>query len=301
MRDLEHSAETTRLSMTPPLEITMQDDHTCPTSIIRKAIQRALEIHGYFSNEDGRKSKEDKIDLQCALVEQLGPESCERELAVEFHEAGIPPPTPPTHLAPAKDVCQATGANRKIDILWRVNGCLVAIELKLRRVTRWSGSFSDGAILRPRKPVDTYGYLFLKDLHRLERLAAAHSSLGRAIPDRRFAVFLSNDPYEFEGRVPHDSLALYPRQLHSGHLAQFNHTNRVSGRPTSENTLWISYPPFHLSSAYHIDWITLDDDVSRFRSSTISIASYPASHLLIVEAMPQYPPTRIPATIMTMS
>ncbi len=266
----------------------MHDSDSDPRHAIEAAIQRALQTHGYFSNEDGRKCKEDKIDLQLALVKELGADSCERELPAMFCAPGIQPTAPPSHLGRAKDVCAKRGKSRRLDILMRFNGSLIAIELKLRRVTKWSGHYESGDSLYPREPVDTYGYEFLKDLHRLERLTSVKSKHGKVIPDRRFAVFLSNDPYEFEGQVPHDNLALYARQLKPGHLAQFSHTSRRTGRPTSENTLWKDYPPFHLCSGYAINWIELDDDVSRFHpSATSKNQSYPSSRLLIVEAIPQ--------------
>ena len=170
-----------------------------------------------------------------------------------------------------------------MDILWRPGHESVAVELKLRRITGWTGTYVDGATLLPRQPVDTYGYYFLKDLHRLERLVSLASSQGEMVPDRRFALFLSNDPYEYEGRVPHDALALYERTIKSSHRVQYNATNRVAGRPTSENTLWRDYPPFYLRGEYPIQWIEMQDDVTRFRPSASTTGKYPPSRLLLVE------------------
>ena len=254
---------------------------------LNSALRKALDIHGYFSNEDGRACEEDKIDLQTALVEQLGSTDCERELAARFSAAAMPPPDPPTHMGSAKDVCASRGRSRRVDILWSVGNESVAVELKLRRITGWDGTYENGEVLVPRKTVDTYGYFFLKDLHRLERLESVATRSGERAPDRRFAMFLSNDPYEFEGRVPHDNLALSELTLSPGQLVQFNLVNKVTGRPTSENTLWRDYPPFCLSGAYDIAWTELHDDVTRFRPSPTTGFEYPPSRLLLLEVLRQ--------------
>lgn len=109
--------------------------------LLTDAVRRCLDVHGYFSNEDGRRAKEDKIDLQSALVEQLGASNCERELAATFASAARPPPSPPEHMGPAKDVCAVKGPSRRVDLLWHDDQETVAIELKLRRITEWSGTY----------------------------------------------------------------------------------------------------------------------------------------------------------------
>jgi hypothetical protein len=161
------------------------------------------------------------------------------------------------------------------------------MEVKLRRITNWSGTYKDGSVLQPRKRVDTYGYEVLKDVHRLERLSSVSSAAGKVVPTDRFVLFVSNDPYEYEAKIPHADLKLAEgRGLEPGHLAQFNQS-RPNGRPTSPNTLWRDYPPFRLSGRYRLTWIDLCDDVTRFTPTPPTSVDYPSSRLLLIQVHPQ--------------
>ncbi len=251
------------------------------------AVEAALARHGYFSNEDGRKCAEDKIDLQSALVEALGRDSCERELPATFAQAKLQPPAPPASFGLAKDVCSKGGRHRRLDILWRNGDQTVAVEVKLRRITNWHGTFEDGETLYPRDPVDAYGYEVLKDIHRLERLTSVTSAAGEITPTARFVLYLTNDPYEYEARVNHINYKLTEgRELESGHLAQFNLT-KSNGEPTSRNTLWRDYPPFKLAGDYSLKWTNVEDDVSRFMPRPPTKVSFLSSRLLSLRVDPQ--------------
>lgn len=247
--------------------------------------RRALDAHGCFATEDGRAHDEVRISLQDALEEALPPDlTCERELPITFAGSLLAPPEPPSEIGAAKDVCARGTRDRRLDMLLRRGSETIALEVKHRRMTEWSGRFCDGSALLPRKKVDTYGYYFLKDLHRLERLLHVETTSGPCVPSRRFAMFLSNDPYEFDGQVPHDALKLTRRSLERGHTVQYNRF-KPSGKPTSPNTLWISYPPFCLAGSYEMSWQDLQDDVSRFESTIAGQPPFPTSRLLLVEVL----------------
>jgi hypothetical protein len=117
--------------------------------------------------------------FQVAFSDAVG--RSERELRAAFAPPACPPRRPPQaaidDLASRKKPIRLPPEGRdpcaraaKLDVVWHSPDGPVPIELKYR--TQWNA--------------DTYGYMFLKDLHRLERMIAAggHSPLSEA----RFAV-----------------------------------------------------------------------------------------------------------------
>jgi hypothetical protein len=248
------------------------------------ASRRALTAHGWFGYEDRRGRIVDQITLREALCMELADMRPVTGLPVRFSRSAIQPPAPPAGI-PSIDVCDKGRGTRRCDLLLRSGESTAVIELKYRRHTRWSGTYVGSAVPQ-QTPVDTYGYYYLKDLHRLERLERVDSSDGPIRPTHRYALFISNDPFEYEGQVPHDALSLRDRTLPAGSVVQYNaHTAR--GKPTSPKTLWRDYPPFCLANAYRIEWQDLRDDVSRFLPSVGVSKQYPGSKILLQRVLPR--------------
>jgi hypothetical protein len=181
----------------------------------------------------------DEAAFQAALAAALG--SMERELRATFaapmHPARKPPAaaiaalgcgSPPKVLAPeGKDPCARAA---KLDLLWRRGTEAIPIELKY---------------VTARKS-DVYGYAFLKDLHRLERITGAGACASLAA--LRFCVFVTTEPVYWIGRRPEPA----PFWLTEGRRIAARHW--VQYDQQSPDTLWYSYPPFHLANSYEFRW-----------------------------------------------
>lgn len=173
--------------------------------------------------------------FQNAFAAALG--DCERELRAVFAPAAHPPRRPPqsaldelerrkTPVPPeGRDPCARAA---KLDVLW-TNGA-VPIELKYR--TLWNA--------------DTYGYMFLKDLHRLERMIAAGSHTK--LSDKRFAIFVTTEAVYWKGERPEPE----PFWLSDGR--RIGPRYWVQYDQKSPDTLWYRYPPFFLSNSYEFTW-----------------------------------------------
>lgn len=204
----------------------------------------------------GGKRFADEDQFQAALAKQLG--SVERELRANFaaprHPAKRPPlsaiaalkeKSPEKVLPPeGKDPCARAA---KLDLLWHRGGEAVPLELKY--VTE--------------RKSDVYGYQFLKDLHRLERMTAAgrHTRLA----SQRFSVFVTTEEVYWIGKRPEPK----PFWLTDG--SRIGPKHWVQYDQPSPDTLWYSYPPFHLANAYEFRW----EDLGR------------AGRCLLVEVAPQ--------------
>lgn len=180
----------------------------------------------------------DEGELQRRLVAALG--TCDIELRMQFDDAvfkGLPPP--PKAIAECaakgkpidpdgKDAC--SGHLRKLDILWHVDDLHVPVELK---------------IVTARKS-DVYGYQFLKDLHRLERLRTA---AGRDdLTETRFAIFATSEALYWKDAPPEP----VPFRLFDGRTLPTRYW--VQYDQPSARTRWLDYPPFHLANSYRFDW-----------------------------------------------
>lgn len=177
--------------------------------------------------------------FQVAFADAVGP--CERELRAGFAPAAHPPRRPPQaaidelarrktpiRLAPeGRDPCARAA---KLDVLWKSMAGTVPIELKYR--TQWNA--------------DTYGYMFLKDLHRLERMTTA----GRHTlsSDGRFAIFVTTESVYWKGERPEPA----PFWLTDGR--RIGPRYWVQYDQQSPDTLWYRYPPFFLANSYEFRW-----------------------------------------------
>jgi hypothetical protein len=200
---------------------------------LARAVARACRQITMFGGEN---------DLQVALVESLG--DSERELVAAFdppkHLPRRPPPSAiedlsrrsPSRRVPqeGRDPCARAA---RVDILWNTPVGKVPIELKFCA----------------RRKADVYGYQFLKDLHRLERLIAAggYSSISAD----RFAVFVTREPVYWEGRRPE------PEPFWLTHGRRIGPRYWVQYDQQSADTLWYSYPPFYIAGAYQFGWLDL--------------------------------------------
>ena len=93
---------------------------------------------------------------------------------------------------------------------------------------------------------DVYGYPFLKDLHRLERLRAlaGHGDLS----ETRFAIFATSEALYWTYGPPQPvAFRLFDgRSTPAGFWVQYDQP--------SARTRWFDYPPFHLANAYRFEW-----------------------------------------------
>ena len=197
---------------------------------LHAALRRIFDTTTTFESEDA---------FQAAFADAVGPS--ERELRASFappmHPARRPPQAAiedlasrkkPIRIPPeGKDPCARAA---KLDVLWMSGDGPVPIELKYR--THWNA--------------DTYGYMFLKDLHRLERITAAgkHTQLS----NQRFAIFVTTEPVYWKGERPEPEpfWLTEGRRIGPRYWAQYDQQ--------SPDTLWYRYPPFYLANAYEFRW-----------------------------------------------
>jgi hypothetical protein len=173
--------------------------------------------------------------FQEALAAQLG--GAPRELLMTFDPPPISPQLPSVEdiaycaernrkLSPAgKDPCD--GRSRKLDILWN------DIPIELKSVVEVKA--------------DVYGYYFLKDVHRLERLSGV--ATGESLSITRYSIFVSGASTCWE---PINSTApqVYDKKvLESGHWVQYEQPSAL--------TRWLDYPPFYLAGRYQLNWTPL--------------------------------------------
>ena len=176
-------------------------------------------------------------DFQVALAAALG--GADRELLMTFDHPPIPAQRPSaedvafcaernkTLVPEGKDPCD--GRSRKLDILWND----VPIELKSATKVK----------------ADVCGYLFLKDIHRLERLSSV--AIGAAVADTRFAVYVSSDPDLWSRKWSNAPDIRDGRVLEPGHWVQYEQQ--------SPRTRWFDYPPFYLAGRYKLEWMPLSN------------------------------------------
>jgi len=200
----------------------MQDD------LIMAAVRAAFSQLG----EDA-----DEAAFQKAVAKELG--SAERELRLTFAPAAVPLRRPPPEaiamladegkqLAPeGKDPCSRAA---KLDVLWDHEGLHIPIELKFRL----------------HRNSDTYGYMFLKDLHRLERVVKAGQH--ELLSETRYSIFVTRESVYWEGRRPEPQ----PFWLRDGSSTEKGQWFQYD--QTSADTLWWRYPPFHLANTYTFRW-----------------------------------------------
>jgi hypothetical protein len=134
----------------------------------------------------------------------------------------------PIHLHPdGRDPCSDAA---KLDILWSSPAGPVPIELKY---------------VAARKS-DVYGYAFLKDLHRLERITEA----GRHSPvsERRFAIFATTESVYWRGGRPEPE----PFWLTDG--SKRKRREWIQYDQPAAHTRWYGYPPFYLANEYEFAW-----------------------------------------------
>jgi hypothetical protein len=192
--------------------------------------------------------------FQVAFAERLG--NCHRELKMHLAAPALKPRRPSAQdideclrkgkrlPVTGRDPCE--GSRRKLDVLWHSSEGHIPIELKFR--VKWN--------------VDTYGYEFLKDLHRLERLTGIEGPWSPAA--QRFAIFVTNiGDYWDSGRTREPE----PFRLRDG-------TSRPGGywvqyNQPSAATRWFDYPPFYLANTYTFHW----RDLSRqFKALVVPVA-----------------------------
>ena len=187
----------------------------------------------------GRPIFSDEADFHNLFACELPESSC--NVSTSFAPPRIPPlrptfadieecqrkgkPLPPK----GKDPCR--GKRTALDVLWHRNGYHIPIELKYR--PHWNS--------------DVYGYGFLKDLHRLERL---QRPIGQWKPTKhRYAVFLTPVPdYWTTGpsREPEPFRLTEGRSIPAGYWVQYNQSSAA--------TRWYDYPPFFLCNSYTLLW-----------------------------------------------
>lgn len=186
---------------------------------------------------------DDEDHSQTAFVAKLG--DSERELRATFapprHPQRRPPQSaidelarrePPVRIGlEGRDPCAKAA---RMDVLWHAPFGLVPIELKYVKA----------------RSSDVYGYQFLKDLHRLERMVAAgrHQKLS----DRRFAIFATNEPVYWKGGRPE------PEPFWRTDGSRRSERTWIQYDQSSAHTLWYGYPPFYLANSYEFAWHDLD-------------------------------------------
>lgn len=136
-----------------------------------------------------------------------------------------------------RDVLGNDGKER-LDLLLDRDGDHFAIEIKCKH-----------------GDIDPYGYEFLRDLHKLERLAVVESrkrDVQRVPSDERFAAFLTTSA---DMRRAHP--AKNCPQLCDG--SSIEGPQRIQFAQTSELTNWYDYAPFILANRYELVWEELGD------------------------------------------
>jgi hypothetical protein len=243
-----------------------------------EATREAIEACGFFESE---------ADLRNSVATQLGADACETELHIDaFVSPRYPAPEPPPCVRECGDVCKRSRATRRLDLLWTTgNGERAAVEFKYQRARLWRGTYVDGRVLDGKGWADDAGYKFLKDVHRLERMVSVRARAGSVVPDHRFSLLMSNEPYDFEGYGIHDGFCLRARRFPAGHTVEYNE-RKPNGELTSLVTRWDTYRPFRLGSDCDIAWLDLGDDVSRFTAARGTRIPYPTARLLLVQVTP---------------
>lgn len=194
--------------------------------------------------------------FQAAFADALG--DSQRELRASFDPPACPPRRPPQAaiddlagrrkpvvIPPeGRDPCARAA---KLDVLWSSPVGPVPIELKYRN--QWNA--------------DTYGYMFFKDLHRLERMVGAGDHRPLAVP--RYAIFVTTEAIYWKGERPEPApfWLTEGRRIGPRYWAQYDQQ--------SPDTLWYRYPPFYLANTYEFGW----RDLGR------------AGRYLLVRVMPQ--------------
>lgn len=246
------------------------------------------------------------LDGEDALKERLAGclTTSRRELRMHFHPAAVPSDPPPKSAIsfcrsyesekypdgielPANgwDACMSkrplgdgsfAPAKRRLDILWDREGQHIALELKYR--AKWTG--------------DTYGYDFLKDLHRLERLREAedrHSGTRRGPTPIRVAIFVSAISNYWTGQKEPETFHL--KGFREGRCAMVQypkHRKRPLG-PTSPLTLWHVYVPFYLVNDYTFTWQEVGDGLHRALVVPVKRQEYPACERSAKPKQPRLP------------
>lgn len=193
-------------------------------------VRAVCALHKEFVNEE---------EFHLAMSERLG--TCANKVRVAFAPprlAARRPTADDIHecsrkgklLVPeGKDPC--AGSRVALDILWNVEGESVPIELKYR--PHWNS--------------DVYGYAFLKDLHRLERIQAPNGEWEPA--DHRYAVFLTPVADYWSGgstREPRPFRLTHAHSTPARYWVQYDQPSAV--------TRWHEYPPFFLWHPYSFAW-----------------------------------------------
>ena len=198
------------------------------TDRVHDALRKIMQTH---------RPPADEKALQRLLADELG--TCDSERDKTFAAALRAPRRPPQDAidalarrgrrlpAEGRDPCSMRG---KLDLLWRDQDEHVAIELKYVAVRK----------------SDIYGYHFLKDLHRLERLTAVDGA--PRVAAQRLAVFVTREPVYWHGSRPEPA----PFSLQDG--AERQPGTWVQYDQQSPDTLWYTYPPFFLANTYRWDW-----------------------------------------------
>ena len=204
------------------------------SSVIIEHVRAACTGQSDFTNEKG---------FHIALGHQLT--TCDKNVRVSFALPKIPPHQPPPSdikacaskgkaLPPGgKDPCE--GSRSALDILWHCDAGHVPIELKYR--SHWNS--------------DVYGYGFLRDLHRLERLQGPIDSLDPT--EHRYAVFVTpvRDYWiDSPTREPEPFRLTNGRSIPAGYWVQYNQPSAA--------TRWYDYPPFYLCNPYTFLWHDLN-------------------------------------------
>jgi len=158
-----------------------------------------------------------------------------RELTANFSDHPIAPMTPsPDEVRvcvekgrqitiQGKDPCD--GRQRKVDILWEY------VPIELKSVTTLKS--------------DVYGYQFLKDIHRMERLVSLEGV--DEISDYRLCIFVASDPAIWKRIEGYKAPQVYNGMIvEPGYWVQYQQNSPV--------TRWYDYPPFYIAGSYRIEW-----------------------------------------------
>ena len=201
-----------------------------PESELRSIVENLFAENQRIYNEAG---------LQINLGMKL--KACDPELPMTFEPPRLPAKVPTAQerqeLASLEkpfsvpdagvDPCKPRAC---LDLLWHTANGNIPVELKF--VREWKS--------------DTYGYDFLKDLHRLERLKSVRGV--EEISDQRLALFVTREEVYWQGRRPEPEPFLLTDglTLTTGHWVQYDQP--------SPRTRWVTYPPFYLSNSYTFRW-----------------------------------------------
>ena len=193
-------------------------------SRVVSAITQVCENVGGYSTE---------AILQEALAAKM-PGSL-RELTATFSDPPIAPKTPSSDevrvcvdkgrqiTEKGKDPCD--GRQRRVDILWE------GVPIELKSVTTLKS--------------DVYGYQFLKDIHRMERLASVEGV--DKISDYRLCIFVASDPAIWKRIAGYKAPQVYDGMIiEPGYWVQYQQKSPV--------TRWYDYPPFYIAGNYKIEW-----------------------------------------------